>query len=180
MTPEVQHMNNYLERDYGYFEATYPLFRIVWSEDQFEKRIVNHNIHGMELPYSTIEERPKYRQWIHNKHILERIVPVPPIADLVDKISYEPVWVFEDKDKNALPPNYDVCKIVIASIYAASAKAVGAKYMDPRANPNFKEEDAERLKKMRDELFANETPVTDALAYGSGVSLTGSYKEKVN
>ena len=171
MNPEVEHFNRYLERDFGYFEATYPLYRISWSEDQFEKRIVQHDIHGIELIRPQVVEKPKYSQWIHNKYILERLIPVPAIADLVEKISYEPVWVFEDKNGNALPPNYDVCKIVVASIQAAAAQRIGAKYQDPRANPNFKESERARLKELQEQLFGNETSVTDALAHGHGVSL---------
>lgn len=173
-TKEVEIMNRYLERDYGYFEATYPLYRISWSENQFEKRIVQHDIHGIELLHPQVVEKPKYSQWIHNKYILERLIPVPSIADLVEKISYEPVFVFEDKDGIALPPNYDVCKIVIASIQAAAAVRIGAKYQDPRANPDFKESERARLKELQEQLFGNETSVTDALAHGSGVSLAKS------
>lgn len=169
MNKDVEIMNMWLERDYGYFEATYPLFRISWSEDQIEKRVVNHSPEGFELINPVVEERPKYRQWLHNKYILERLIPVPSIADLVDKISYEPVWVFEDKDENSLPPNYDVCKIVIAAIHAASAKAIGAKYLDPRTRPDFKEEEIVRLAKLQEELFGNETDLTDSLAAGSAV-----------
>lgn len=174
---DIEIMNMWLERDYGYFEATYPLFRIVWSEDQIEKRFVNHTDEGLELAKPVVRERKKYSQWIHNKYILERLIPVPPIADLVGKTSYEPVWVFENKDGHPLPPNYDVCKIVIASIHAATAKAVGAKYLDPRTRPDFKAEDAIRLQKLQEELFGNETPVTDALAHGTGVVVPGKIGE---
>lgn len=169
MNKDIEIMNMWLERDYGYFEATRPLFKIVWSEDQFEKRIVNHSPEGFELLTPMVDERPKYKQWIHNKYILERCIPVPKIADLVEKFSYEPVWVFEDKDGNSLPPNYDVCKIVIASIHAASAKAIGAKYLDPRTRPDFKEEEVVRLARLQEELFGNETDLTDSLAAGSAV-----------
>ena len=74
MNPEVEHFNRYLERDFGYFEATYPLYRISWSEDQFEKRIVQHDIHGIELIRPQVVEKPKYSQWIHNKYIVLTIL----------------------------------------------------------------------------------------------------------
>lgn len=178
MNKDIELMNRWLERDYGYFEATYPLFRISWSEDQFEKRMVDYSPEGLLLAKPIIQERPKYRQWLHNKYILERIIPVPPIADLVDKTSYEPIWVFENKDGDSLPPNYIVCKIVIASLHAATAKAVGAKYLDPRTRPEFKAEEAMRLQQLQEELFGNETPVTDALAYGTGVVVPSNQEQE--
>ena len=89
-----------------------PMFRIVWSENQFEKRLVGFTDGGIQLLVPEMREVPKYKQWIHNKHILERLVIVPEFQQdkLVEKTSYEPVWVFEDKNGFPLPPKWEATK----------------------------------------------------------------------
>src|SRR5262245_39378534 len=119
----IERLNYRLVRNYGYFDSTiYPLWRIVWSEDQFENRYgtyEKHDSHGNWIgQYTGFQEVPKYRQYIREKWVLERCMPVPlPNAhELTTKTTYEPVWVFQDKDKNALPPNWEVTLIVIETI----------------------------------------------------------------
>lgn len=157
-----------------------PHFRIVFSDDQFEKRWVGHSKEGFELLQNRVEERPKYRQYIQAKYLIERLTIVPEFVetDLVDKTSYEPLWVFEDKQGNALPPKWEVCEIVIDQVHRASQKAVGIKVdeeskleSDPKIAAEVR---LARLNRIEQELFGNETSTGDALATKNAIVVPGT------
>lgn len=151
-----------------------PIWRIVFSEDQFEKRLGTYDDYSSSGIYirtvREVREVPKYRQWIHEKHVLERLVIVPEInqADLPEsKISYEPIWVFEDKAGKPLPPKWEAAKFVIDAVYAAQGKRSLAKYAD--TEQDNEEIRNQRINELQSELFGNESRVTDALAHGYGI-----------
>jgi len=119
-------------------------------------------------------EVPKYRQWIHNKHILERLVLVPEFQQHElpsSKVSYEPLWVFEDRVGNYLPPRLDAAKFIIDGVLEAQIvntmmitgkesqdKPNLARYIDPEGTT----EGAKAFRKqeidgMVEELFGDET-----------------------
>lgn len=167
----IESINNKLLKEFGRYDDR-PNFRVVFSEDQYEKRFTDFTDEGLELIHPEVRELPKYKQYIHEKYILERLVPVQKGSDLTTRVSYEPAWVFQDKYGNYLPPFFDGCKFVIESIFAAmDKKGTHVKYRDPEISEEVR---AERLKKVEEELFGNETDVSDALAYGYGVSLSGA------
>lgn len=150
-----------------------PIWRVVWSEDQIEKRRMNVTDSGIALLVPEVREVPKYRQWIKEKYVLERLTIVPEInADElpVSRLSYEPLWVFEDKNGNYLPPKLLVCKFVIDGVYAALGKSSMAKYVDPDNNSEAAKLNREqRLFDLEREIFGNETSTTDALHQRRGV-----------
>ncbi len=174
----VEILNERLLKNYGKVEHLVQ-WRIVYSEDQFEKRFTDYTNEGFQLLFPVVREMPKYRQWITNKYILERVMPVSDIdaQQLLGKYSYEPVWVFEDAKGNALPPKWEAITLVISSVYQASARAVGRRYIDPDENS----EEALELKRLRiariqEELFGNETEVGDALAHKQAIVVPRSYE----
>jgi len=149
-----------------------PRFRVVFSEDQYEKRLTNFTDEGFELITPEVRLLPKYKQWVREKYILERLVPIVGETDLVSKISYEPAWVFQDKHGNYLPPFFEGCKHIIESMFQAiGQKNTFVKYKDKNVSP---EERAAKLKQVEDELFGNETDVGDHLAYGTGIVVPGN------
>lgn len=163
----IESINEQLVRDYGKEWNGMPKWRVIFSDDQFEKRITEFTDAGVELLIPEVRLLPKYRQHVHQCYILERLVPVGPESDLVDKISYEPAWVFRDKEGIYLPPFFEGCKHVIESIlFATNPTSHHVKYKDPKTSP---EQRLAELKKVEDELFGNETDTTDALTYGYGV-----------
>ena len=175
---DLAEMNEWLARDYGYFNGNLANWRIVWSDDEIEKRKVTHNVYGIELLFPEVVERPKYKQWIQQKYILERCFALPKgiETDMVGSYSYEPLYTFMDKDNNYLPPRYDVAKIIITSVMVRAAQAVGAIYKDPRAEKDFKEMEIARMDELKQYLWGNESSITDSLAAGEGVGYT---KDKV-
>ncbi len=173
ITPEIQRINDSLRDSYGIDTASNrPMWRVVFSDDQVEKRLCTHSPKGILLLQPEVQERPKY-QWIKHKWILENLVVVPDyqrkeLAGL--QTSYEHIFSFHDKDGNPLPPRYDVCQFVIHLIEIAKGTdpSIAKYHEDP-------EKAAKELKEMEEYLHGNETDVGDALMYGTGVSVPSNY-----
>ena len=148
-----------------------PNYRVVWSDDQFEKRITTHDEHGNQYIFPEVHLLPKYRQYIRHRYVLERLTVVLGETDLLEKVVYEVVWTFQDKNGKYLPPWFEACRHIIENILLnMAAKNYFAKYKDTMS----KEEYIAKIQKMEDELFGNETDVGDALAYGTGVVVPGN------
>jgi hypothetical protein len=145
-----------------------PQFRVVWADDQLEKRKTEYTETGVQLLHAVVREMKKY-MYLHDVYVLERYVLIdePELPDV--KKSYEPIWVFRDVNDNPLQPNWDVCKIVVDILYAALGKKSLKKYVED-VSPEAREQE---VKKLQDELFGNETDVSDALAYKSGIVVPG-------
>lgn len=174
LTETIDTINNQLVSLFGEdFTTKQPIFRIVWSEDQFEKRLMDVTDEGLQLLTPNVRIVPKYRQWIHERYVLERLVIVPNmnIEELAGvKLSYEPLWIFETQLGVYLPPKLEVAKIVIDTMYAALGKKSMKKYVDPEAE-NPIEQKRLRIDKLQEEMFGNETSTGDSLAYKSGVTV---------
>ena len=165
----IESINEQLLNEYGTEFGDSPRFRVVFSEDQFEKRWTEFTDEGFQLLHPEVRLLPKYKQHIREKFILERLVPIVGETDLTTKVSYEPAWVFQDKNGNYLPPFFEGCKHVIESMFAAIGRAgTFTKYKDKNVSP---EERLAAIKKVEDELFGNETNMTDDLHTGAGVSM---------
>lgn len=171
LVESIESINKQLLDTYGseLFAGDQPKFRVVFSTDQLEKRWMTHTNEGFQFLHPEVREVPKYRHYITDKYILERIVPIDlENSDLTEKVGYEPAWVFQDSKGNYLPPRFDVCSIVVDSLFAAMGQKGGfRKYKDPDIEP---ERRMQILEEMERTLFGNETSTTDALAHDYGVT----------
>lgn len=174
---DVSSINAQLIELYGVDTTTgQPQFRIVWSDDQTEQRLMDYTDSGFKLLTPEVRIMKKY-WYMRNMFVLERLVLVPEeqqkeLCGL--KTSYEPIWGFADDKRNPLPPRLDVAKVVIDTLYAALGKKSLAKYVED-VNPEKK---IEEINKLQDELFGNETEVGDALAYKEGIVVPNNYKRE--
>lgn len=169
LAEEIDWINKQLVSAYGteLIAGSLPRFRIVFSDDMYEKRWMTHTAEGFQLIHPEVREVPKYATYINAKYVLERLVPVAKDSDLVEKVSYEPCWTFVDANHNYIPPRFDMCCIVIDSLFAQISKAGGfAKYKDPSVSPEHR---MAAIDSMYNELFGNETETADALRYREGV-----------
>ncbi len=152
----------------------YPIYRVVWSEDQFEKRMMDHTDSGIQLLSPQLRTVPKYRQWITERYVLEQLVLVPEIskgqlAGLA--ISYEPLFVFQHgKTGEYLPPKWEASKFIIDLTLAAKGKQSMRKYVDNDSTPEGRDA---AVRKLEEELFGNETEVGDALAHKQAIVVPG-------
>lgn len=165
----IERINYYLEKEYGKWEDGQARFRVVWADDQYDKRWTQHTDEGLELLHPEVRELPKY-QHCWGFYVLEQLSIVPEGSDLTTKLSYEPLWVFWDKNKKYLAPRFDMAKYLVDAMYAR--KGVFRPVEKNTSAEVLRARKAE-LEKVERDLFGNETPVADALAYGWGVSMTG-------
>jgi len=189
LTEKIESINQQLIDLYGIDTITgMAMWRVVWSEDQFEHR------HGTYDDYTeagiylrTVTETrhvPKYRQWIHNKYVLERLVVIPEInaGDLpATKLSYEPMYPFETGSGKYLPPRLDAAQFVIETVLSAQGKSSLSRYKDPvsgLSNEDYQAMKAEEINKLQQELFGDETDIGDAMAHGEAIIVPSNYKKE--
>lgn len=175
----IESINLQLEDHFGLDTMTgRPIFRVVWSEDQYEMRLTETTKEGFFLPYPIVQELPKYKQWIKERYVLERLVIVPEIQreELpASKTSYEPIWVFEGKDGQYVPPTFWACKFIIDTLYAALGKSSLAKYVDEEAK-HPEEVREERIKRLEEELFGDESSLLGRTITGEAITVPQSYE----
>jgi hypothetical protein len=182
MAENIETVNQFLKEQFGIdTDDSEPIFRVVWAEDQTEKREVWHTDTGIRLLAPEVREMPKY-PWIEHTYVLERRVLVPSInlKELVGlKKSYEPVWAFYDACGNPTPPTVQGCKFIVDTLYAAIGKSSMAKYKDPEAGLTQEELYEKRqaeIDVIQEELFGNESGLKQAtLDCGSAIIVPGNY-----
>ncbi len=185
--PEILEINKQLARNHGNLKGSeLPLYRVSWSDDQLEKRSGEFEDRTPEgfLIRRVEEVRECKKYWyIRGRWVLERLIEVPLgfETQLVDELSYECIWVFEGKDKEPVPPLYRACDLIIQMIHMQAAKVNGVKYKDPdvvdmRDQAEFNKE---KLKRLTQELFGNETDTSDALGIGDGIVVPSNYEKGV-
>ena len=172
---DVKVINDRLKDYFGKFEDGSPNFRVVWSDNEQEKRKTSQTESGFSLASPIVQTVPKY-SYIKERFILERIVPIPVqhATELTTKLSYEPIWVFETSSGDALPVNWEVVNILIRTLLDQQIYKKGP-YKIPEGEGNTTEELNHRASKLEEVLYGNETSVGDALATGSGVGF-GKYR----
>jgi len=173
----IETLNERLVDYYGKdISSDRPIFRIVWANDQLENRMVTHTPAGIELLFPEIMEVKKY-SYLKDLYVLERLVIVPEEQqkELGVKTSYEPVWAYADDNGNPRPPIWNATKFLIDGMYAAMGKSNMAKYIEDEKNTT-PEGRQQRIKELQDELFGNETDVSDALTYKQGIVVPSNYK----
>lgn len=175
LVESIFNINEELVREFGLEFNGWPKFRVVFSEDQYEQRLTSFTDEGFELLHPEVREFPKYSH-IHDKYILERLIPVVGNPELVTNISYEPCWTFEDRRGNYLPPAFEACKMIIETLYSQiEKKGQFKKFVDPNLDPEYR---AAELKRVEELLFGDETAVGDALTHGYGVTVGDVMKEQ--
>lgn len=189
LTETIEKINNQLINLYGIDTITgMAMWRVVWSEDQFEHRRGTYDDYspaGIYLRTVTeVRYVPKYRQWITEKYILERLVVIPEInqGDLpATKLSYEPIYSFETNSGKYLPPRIDACEFIIDTVLSAQGKSSLAKYKDPLSglsNEDYVEMKNKEINTLQDELFGNETDTGDAIAHGEAIIVPHNYTKE--
>lgn len=175
----IESINSQLIDLFGVDTATgQPMFRVVWSELQFEKRLTDRTDSGIQLIAPVVRELPKYRQWITDRWVLERLVVVPEqnIPELVGiKLSYEPLWVFRGKFDQYVPPTLWGCKFVIDTLYAALGKQSLAKYVDEEEKHPVEARE-KRIEKLTEELFGDESNILGRTITGEAIVVPQSYE----
>ena len=188
---EIEELNKWLAEQFGIDSVTGKcMWRVVWSDDQFEKRFgtyTDYTEDGKLFIREVTEVRlvPKYRQWIQHKYILEHLVAVPQqnMVELLDiKMSYENLWTFEDKNGNPLPPRRDACEFIINTVLAAMHGTGNLKkYEDDEST----EEKSLELKRKRvdglvEELFGEQSSLEGTTVTGESVIVPRNFEKTIH
>ena len=181
LTESLNSINQQLTDAFGVDTVTgREMWRVVWSENQLEKRYGDYEDFTREGIYlrtvSEVREVPKYRQWVKAKYVLERLTVIPDISTNelpTSKLSYEPMYVFENFKGEPLPPRFDVCKILIDSLYASMGKRSLAKYEDDYSKYT-EEARNQRLNEIMEYLW-DPSDYADAAVAGEGIAVPSNY-----
>lgn len=182
----VELLNKRLKERYGNTEDR-ANYRIVWSEDELEMRQTDFDDKGQKLLMPEVRQLPKYKQWIQRKWLLERLTVVPVINEKeipTSKLSYEPLWVFEDGKGNPLMPAWVIAEFCIDSVHQAMREAgVYTKYhdeFDGLTKEQFREKKLEKIDGIVAHLWPNESDLGDALSTKNAISMAGLDGTKTN
>lgn len=174
MLEPVETLNLRLEEVFGIDTISgQAIWRIVWSDDQYEWRLSEYTPDGVKLLVPKVQWLPKYKQWIPHAWVLEQLVLVPDtsIAELpAEKMSYEPMFPFFDPLMRPIAPTWVMAEYVIQNVNALKGKKP-AVYKDPDAGLNAEqlaEQKKEKLDQLTKALYPDETDISDALTYREG------------
>ncbi len=175
---DIKKLNRQLESHFGVdTESMKQMWRVCWSDDQFEKRLSKHTAAGIELLFPEVMNLPKY-PWIKGRWVLENLVniPEPSQEELPQfKKSYECMYAFPTKDGMPIVPSFRACKFVFDMIQAVKGKTSLAKYKDPYAGlstSDIKDKYEAEIKALEEELFGDESGLLGRTITGEAVGRT--------
>lgn len=158
------------------------MWRVVWSDDQYEKRLTEYSDGGILLLRPEVRLLPKYKQWIQHRYILEHLVVVPVFQQdelPTSKISYENLWTFEDKKGNYLPPKFRACKYIIDLVNAAQFGPKNhsmRKYVDEDETQEISlANKAKRVQEIELELFGEQSGLGGTTVSGESIIVPNNY-----
>lgn len=182
-TEPIESINAQLKHLYGIDTVTgWVMWRVVWSNDQVEKvfgRFEDFVGKIFVREVTEIRERKKYPM-DPDRWILEQLVLVPEINQeemLGLKISYEPIWTFENNKREYLPPALWACRYIIDQVLEVKGKGTADKWYakdDRKDGANGLIARKKRVDKIYQDLFGNESDITDNLAAGQGVVISNT------
>lgn len=167
-------INQRLADNFGNIEGK-ANFRLVWADNEREKRTTLFTEEGLQLLFPEVREMRKYPD-IRERYVLERLIENLNFEELEDgkpvtQLIYQAIWNFEvyDSEKNRIGvcPNYAACKFIVETVMnAIEHPGATVKYTED-ISPEAKEH---RVKQLEIELFGDESAITDALSLRQGVA----------
>jgi len=168
----VETLNRRLLDYYGKFENGEQNWKLYWSEDLIENRLCNETENGITLLTPEMRQVKK-ANYIRDRYVLCKLVPVPTRDQnelLNAKISYEPFWTFEDSNRNPIIPDWGSMKALIDT---ALENFLNAKHKPAEQMPEFMHQTEEarrdRVEKIMEQFYGNESSITDSLALDTAV-----------
>lgn len=186
----IEYINEQLTQHFGIDTVTsQPIWRVVWANDEtcmLNQLHVDYDLSGNFIRAIKESRLIKKYPFYKDRYVLEQLVLVPEINEeqmCGAKISYESLWTFEDKSKNYLPPRLDVCILVVDAVHRAKGKPraihlLKDEYRALKDDPNGLRAKSDRVNKIKEELFGNESNITDNVAAGQGTFLSGNHPRR--
>src|SRR5689334_2025398 len=124
---DIEIINNWLAEFGGKNDLQQPIFRLSWSNDQYEWRRGTFNVNSGDLFVRTevgVRYVRKYN-YIHERWILEKWFPQSLVKNeetpAVKNGDYEPFYVFQDKYGNYLEPTRKVVEFIFYAMMKGRA-----------------------------------------------------------
>jgi hypothetical protein len=113
-SPHINDINKKLAEVYDKTLDGRPIFRVVWSNDQFEVRNGTFNEFYGRIFLRTVTGARVVRKYsyIQERWILEKWFPIEPTHELPSPDGYEIIYLFEDKNGNALPVIWPALELI--------------------------------------------------------------------
>ncbi len=181
MTEDIKIINKRLEEYYGKdISSGQVIWRIVFSDDETEYRhgeFEDYSAGGIYLRTVTETRLCKKYEYIQGKYVLERLVGIPEQNrdDLpTQRMSYEPIHTFEDKNYNPLPVVWDAVQFLCELVHAAMGSNRGLKrYIDPEGtNEGHAAAKRKRVDAIQEALFGEQSSLAGATKTGEAVGYT--------
>jgi len=181
-TIESELINNYL-RTVALNPNRQPLFRLVWSSDQFEMRhgVFRLHMHGIFIREEKgVKSVPKYPEnpdrWVFEQWRPPELVNTPelPESSSGSSGSYEPLYIFEDNDHNPLPLSLVPIQFMVKHIMRKSS----SKQLIKSALDEFIERKDKRAEKMDEETIGECTSsdIMSNLHFGEGIIVPHNFE----
>jgi hypothetical protein len=149
-----------------------PLFKLVWSNDEYELRTAKcakFDAHNNFIGWEYKTDRLRKYSWIDQRWVLEQWRP-PEVAynsELPESIngSYEPLYVFQDERYNSLPLRLDVIQFIVKCALAPEKSEQLRKSISLEAREN---KDKKAMKESL-EVLEDEGPLVSQFHDGSAI-----------
>ena len=172
----IKLINRWLKEKYGSILDGRAKWKLVFSEGQFEKRhatVERFTPAGIYLGTDTGVQVLKKYSYINERWILEELVFIDN-NELIraDKSSYEPRWVFENKDGNYQIPNQKAVQFLVESILK---KREELNHEKRNEEDDYQEYDRKKkiARKENYEILGGDAGISEQLFSGEAVSVQG-------
>ena len=165
----IDGINTRLMKLYGSDFASRPWFRVVFANDQKEMR------HGVFADYCGniflreyvgVREVPKYQGIAADCWVLEKLTHGNN-PELTDNFSYEPIWVFQDKEGKAVPPRWWAIEMLLHELL------YGTKTTPQSEQLAYDNEDKKAIEYF--ESMIDTSPTESRLNTGEGIVVPANY-----
>lgn len=176
MNESVDTLNLRLSDLYGRSAEGRPYYRLVFSTSQTEKRRGEFEDYYGKIflrRFVGVREVPKY-SYAKDRWILEVLLPIKNSEIFGSEYfgSYEPLWVFQDKDGNFLQPNWKVIEIIIHWNHNREVKSPADMERDEEAW--YAKQEQQEFERLDDEM----PTVVSKLASREGITVPKEYKNE--
>jgi hypothetical protein len=151
-----------------------PIFKLVWADEEYELREGTYAIRDPKttaiIAYAKKVDRVRKYGYIQERWILEQWYPpevcqAGELPDACHEGSYEPIFVFEDKFRRALPLNKLVVEIIVSRL-GAPTRSEAAIRADLRAQLDARDA---QIEKMDWDLLNDEGPLVSQFHDGTAI-----------
>lgn len=165
----VQDINARLVKVYGRDFAGRPLYHLVFSDTQLEKRagvFADYYGHIFVREFVGVREVPKYRSYIQGCWVLEKLIH-GNIPELLVNFSYEPIWVFRDKKGKPVQPHWWAVEMILHQLL------YGVRTTPQSAQAEDEKKERDYIQYVEDMI--DTTPTESRLNTGEGIVVPSNY-----